>query len=214
MLGEIFTKDLAKSTILGALVAGLSLSAYWGTTTWLPTYLVKVRGLSVSDMGMFMTVLSVGMFIGYQLFGWLADVIGKRNALLITLVGCAVTLPIYALATDRIVLLWLGPVYAFFVAWVGLFGSYFGELYPTRVRATGAGFCFNIGRGVSAFAPVLFGGLAQMVGLQLALGLCGALFLLAAIIMFFMPNTERLAEKRLAEDEYAPGIAAGLATQA
>lgn len=82
-LGEIFTKDLAKSTILGALVAGLSLSAYWGTTTWLPTYLVKVRGLSVSDMGMFMTVLSVGMFIGYQLFGWLADVIGKRNALLI-----------------------------------------------------------------------------------------------------------------------------------
>lgn len=131
-----------------------------------------------------------------------------------SLVGCAVTLPIYALATDRIVLLWLGPVYAFFIAWVGLFGSYFGELYPTRVRATGAGFCFNIGRGVSAFAPVLFGGLAQMVGLQLALGLCGALFLLAAIVMFFMPNTERLAEKRSAEDEYAPGIAAGLATQA
>jgi MFS family permease len=68
-IDEIFTKDLAKSTILGALVAGLSLSAYWGTTTWLPTYLVKERGLSVSDMGMFLTVLSVGMFIGYQLFG-------------------------------------------------------------------------------------------------------------------------------------------------
>ena len=137
-LGEIFTKDLAKSTILGALVAGFSLSAYWGTTTWLPTYLVKVRGLSVSDMGMFMTVLSVGMFIGYQLFGWLADVIGKRNALLITLVGCAVTLPIYALATDRIVLLWLGPVYAFFIAWVGLFGSYFGELYPNSGPGDGS----------------------------------------------------------------------------
>jgi hypothetical protein len=55
----------------GALVAGLSLSAYRGTTTWRPTYLVKERGLSVSGMGMFMTVLSVGMFIGYQLFaGW------------------------------------------------------------------------------------------------------------------------------------------------
>jgi MFS family permease len=89
-IDEIFTKDLAKSTILGALVAGLSLSAYWGTTTWLPTYLVKERGLSVSDMGMFMTVLSVGMFIGYQLFGWLADAIGKRHALLITLFGCCV----------------------------------------------------------------------------------------------------------------------------
>jgi MFS family permease len=214
-IDEIFTKDLAKSTILGALVAGLSLSAYWGTTTWLPTYLVKERGLSVSDMGMFMTVLSVGMFIGYQLFGWLADAIGKRHALLITLFGCAITLPMYALATDRMVLLWLGPIYAFFIAWVGLFGSYFGELYPTRVRATGAGFCFNIGRGISAFAPVLFGGLAQMIGIQLALGVCGALFLLAGIVMLFMPNTEVLAQKHSAEDtaarELAPSIA-GLAS--
>jgi MFS family permease len=210
-IDEIFTKDLAKSTILGALVAGLSLSAYWGTTTWLPTYLVKERGLSVSEMGMFMTVLSVGMFVGYQLFGWLADAIGKRHALLITLFGCAITLPMYALATDRMVLLWLGPVYAFFIAWVGLFGSYFGELYPTRVRATGAGFCFNVGRGISAFAPVLFGGLAQIVGIQLALGMCGALFLFAGIVMLFMPNTEVRAQKHLAEDtvarELAPVIA-------
>jgi MFS family permease len=217
-LDEIFTKDLAKNTILGALVAGLSLSAYWGTTTWLPTYLVKERGLSVSDMGMFMTVLSVGMFIGYQLFGWLADTIGKRPALLITLFGCAITLPMYALATDRMVLLWLGPVYAFFIAWVGLFGSYFGELYPTRVRATGAGFCFNVGRGVSAFAPVLFGGLAQMIGIQLALGVCGVLFLMAGIVMLFLPNTEVLAQKHSAEDEaarlLAPGLAAGLVSRA
>ena len=217
-LDEIFTKGLAKNTILGALVAGLSLSAYWGTTTWLPTYLVKERGLSVSDMGMFMTVLSVGMFIGYQLFGWLADTIGKRPALLITLFGCAITLPMYALATDRMVLLWLGPVYAFFIAWVGLFGSYFGELYPTRVRATGAGFCFNVGRGVSAFAPVLFGGLAQMIGIQLALGVCGVLFLMAGIVMLFLPNTEVLAQKHSAEDEaarlLAPGLAAGLVSRA
>jgi MFS family permease len=217
-LDRIFTKDLAKSTILGALVAGLSLSAYWGTATWLPTYLVKERGLSGSDIGMFMTILSVGMFIGYQLFGWLADAIGKRRALLITLFGCAITLPVYALVTDRMVLLWLGPVYAFFVAWVGLFGSYFGELYPTRVRATGAGFCFNVGRGVSAFAPVLFGGVAQMVGFQLALGACGALFLFAGIIMLFMPNTEILAEKHSTEDaaarQFAPTIVAGFTTRA
>jgi MFS family permease len=163
-------------------------------------------------------VLSVGMFIGYQLFGWLADTIGKRNALLITLFGCAVTLPMYALATDRMVLLWLGPVYALFIAWVGLFGSYFGELYPTRVRATGAGFCFNVGRGVSAFAPVLFGGVAQMIGIQLALGVCGVLFLLAGIVMLFLPNTEVLAQKHWAEDEaarqLAPGIAAGLVSRA
>jgi hypothetical protein len=68
------------------------------------------------------------------------------------------------------------------------------------------------------FCPVLFGGLAQMVGLQLALGVCGALFLLAGVVMLFMPNTEALAQKHSAEDEAArqlePGIAAGLASRA
>jgi MFS family permease len=88
-----------------------------------------------------------------------------------------------------------------------LFGSYFGELYPTRVRATGAGFCFNVGRGISAFAPVLFGGLAQIVGIQLALGMCGALFLFAGIVMLFMPNTEVRAQKHLAEDTVARELA-------
>lgn len=205
-LGDIFRNGLAKYTILSALVAGLSLSAYWGTTTWLPTYLVKERGLSVHDMGMFMTVLSVGMFIGYQLFGWLADVIGKRRSLLITLFGCALTLPLYAWATDRMVLLWLGPVYAFFIAWVGLFGSYFGELYPTHIRATGSGFCFNVGRGISAFAPVLFGGLAEMVGIQLALGFCGVLFLLAGAIMVLLPNSEQLVKCRALEKLEEAGL--------
>ncbi|OBZ97555.1 MFS transporter (plasmid) [Pararhizobium polonicum] len=195
-IAEIFSPELRRNSILGAIVAGLALSAYWGTTTWLPTYLVEERGLSVSDMGTFMTILSVGMFIGYQIFGLIADLIGKRLALIITLFGCAVTLPMYAIATDRTVLLWLGPLYAFFVAWVGLFGSYFAEIYPAHVRATGSGFCFNVGRGISAFAPVLFGGLAQLVSLQLALGLCGVLFLASGIVMIFMPNSERLAIAR------------------
>jgi len=95
-VGEIFAGGMAKNTILATLVAALALSAFWGTHTWLPTYLVKERGLSVADMGIFMTVLSVGMFVGYQLFGWLADVFGKRNALALSLVGSAVMLVIYA----------------------------------------------------------------------------------------------------------------------
>jgi hypothetical protein len=44
-------------------------------------------------------------------------------------------------ATSQTLLLWLGPLFAFFGAFTGLFASYLGELFPTRVRATGAGFC-------------------------------------------------------------------------
>jgi MFS family permease len=193
-VGEIFQGGMAKTTILATLVSALALGAYWGTTTWLPTYLVKERGLSVAEMGTFMTILSVGMFIGYNLFGWLADHIGKRNALVLSLVGSAVMLTIYAMTEDRTTLLWMGPAYAFFMAFVGLMGSYYGELYPTRIRTTGSGFCFNVGRGFSALAPLVLGGLATHYSLQTSILLCAIPFLVAGIAAAFLPATERPAK--------------------
>lgn len=202
-VGEIFKDGMAKNTILATLVSAFALSAYWGTTTWLPTYLVKERGLSVADMGMFMTILSVGMFVGYNLFGWLADLIGKRNALVLSLAGSAVMLVIYALTEDRTTLLWMGPAYAFFMAFVGLMGSYYGELFPTRIRTTGSGFCFNVGRGVSAFAPFILGGIATAYSLQTSILLCAIPFLAGAIATAFLPSTEGLTKVGAAAEELA-----------
>jgi MFS family permease len=202
-VGEIFKDGRAKNTILATIVTSLALGAYWGTTTWLPTYLVKERGLSVADMGMFMTVLSVGMFVGYNLFGWLADVMGKRNALVLSLVGSAGMLAIYAMTEDHTMLLWMGPAYAFFMAFVGLMGSYYGELFPTRIRTTGSGFCFNVGRGVSAFVPFIMGGLATVYGLQTSILLCAIPFLIAGIATAFLPSTEGLSKVGAAAEETA-----------
>ena len=45
----------------------------------------------------------------------------------------------------------------------GVFGSftyYLPELFPTRLRATGAGFCYNIGRVIAAAGPILVGSIA------------------------------------------------------
>ncbi|NVO16059.1 MAG: MFS transporter [Rhodoplanes sp.] len=187
---EIFADGMARNTILATLVSAFALTAYWGPTTWLPTYLVKERGLSVADMGMFMTILSVGMFIGYNAFGWIADFIGKRNALVLSLAGSAVMLAVYALTENPATLLWMGPAYAFFMAFVGLMGSYYGELFPTRMRTTGSGFCFNVGRGVSAFAPFILGGIATAYSLQTAILICAVPFAIAAVLTAFLPRTE------------------------
>jgi len=189
-VGEIFRNGMARNTVLATLISALALSAYWGSTTWLPTYLVKERGLSVADMGTFMTILSVGMFFGYNLFGWLADVIGKRNALALSLFGSAMMLAIYAMTETRTTLMWMGPAYAFFMAFVGLMGSYYGELFPTRIRTTGSGFCFNVGRGISAFAPAILGGLATTYSLQTSILFCSIPFLVAGIATLFLPSTE------------------------
>ncbi|QGW77514.1 MFS transporter [Pseudomonas alkylphenolica] len=187
---EIFAPGLLRVTLLGTAAASCSVIGFWGASTWLPTYLVHERGLAIGMMAHFMTILNIGAFIGINAFGLFADRIGKRNATLLSLLGSSVMLAIYALTTDNQVLFWLGPVYAFFYAFASLFASYFSALYPVRVRTIGAGFCFNFGRGLAAFAPLLLSGIAIHHSLALGLLVCAGFFAAGMLIMFFMPQAE------------------------
>ncbi|ORL64959.1 MFS transporter [Pseudomonas putida] len=187
---EIFGPGLLRITLLGTAAASCSVIGFWGASTWLPTYLVHERGLAIGMMAHFMTILNIGAFIGINAFGLIADRIGKRNATLLSLLGSAVMLALYALTTDNQVLFWLGPVYAFFYAFASLFASYFSALYPVRVRTIGAGFCFNFGRGLAAFAPLLLSGIATQHSLGLGLLVCAGFFAMGMLIMCFMPQAD------------------------
>ena len=72
-------------------------------------------------------------------------------------------------------------------------GSYFAELFPTHVRATGTGFCFNVGRGFSAFAPLLLGSLSATFGFANSIAVCGAVFVVSAAAVALLPRGEALA---------------------
>lgn len=193
-IGEIFSRGMARNTLLATVVASFGLIGYWGCTTWLPLFLTQDRGLSIETMSLFFVILNAGMFVGYNAFGILADKTGRRKALVISFFGTAITLPIYVSMTGHTALLIMGPVYAFFTAFVGLMGSYFPELFPTRVRTIGAGFCFNIGRGISAFAPFAMGFIAQNYGLVVGIMICTVFFCLAGLMMFALPDIDK--EKR------------------
>jgi MFS family permease len=192
-VAEIFAPDVRRRTIVATLVAGLALTGWWGGSTWLPTYLATDRGIPTATVAVFMTVLNLGMFVGYNVFGLIADRIGRRSAIIVSLLGVAVTLPLYALTSNRTALLWFGPLFAFFAAFTGLFGSYIGELFPTRIRTTGAGFCFNVGRGVSAFAPFGLAAVAGVIGLSGGLLICAVFFAAAGLLTFLLPRTGVLA---------------------
>jgi MFS family permease len=188
---ELFKATYRRRTIIATLAAVCAFVGFYGASTWMPSYLSAERGLDPRQVALFMTVLNLGMFLGYIAFGWVADRIGRRNAIILSLTGTGILMPLYGLVTNQSVLLWMGPLYAFFMTFAGLFGSYLGELYPTRIRTTGAGFCFNVGRGIAAFAPLAMGGIAAAWGFSSGLVLSGAVFLLGGALMFFLPQTHQ-----------------------
>ncbi len=71
-----------------------------------------------------------------------------------------------------------------------LFTMYLPPLFPTLLRTTGAGFCYNIGRIAAAFGTVVFGLFAQVGDYRLALLYAGFLFLPAMAVALLMPEAE------------------------
>jgi MFS family permease len=189
-ISTIFTPEFLRLTIFGTLSSSCALIAYWGVNTWVPTFLVKERGMDIANMSMFIVMLNVGMFAGYQFFGFLADKIGGRKALILNFIGATITVPLYASTKDTTALFWMGPLMALFFSYAGIFGSYFAKLYPAHVRSLGSGFCFDVGRGVSAFSPFLLGFLATQYSLAVGIALCGGSFALAGVMMLFLPETK------------------------
>ena len=69
------------------------------------------------------------------------------------------------------------------------FGAIASELFPTEIRATAMGLSYNVGRGLSAAAPVVVGLLANRFGLGSAFFLQAAAFLAAALLALALPET-------------------------
>jgi MFS family permease len=138
-------------------------------------------------------LLNVGALAGYLSFGPLADRVGRRRVFALMCVGSLVMLPVTFLTprTYAQVLLLL-PLLGFFNN--GIFSGfpiYLPELYPTRIRATGAGFCFNIGRVLAASGPFVPGYLVIALGsFGLAASAVALIYLVGLLILPFAPETK------------------------
>ena len=108
------------------------------------------------------------------------------------MLAAATLVPIYGqMARSPMALLILGPVLGYFGhGYFSMFGSFIAELFPASVRATGQGTSYNIGRMAGAVAPFTIGALATLpgVGIGLALASTSAFFLLAAGLIFTLPD--------------------------
>ncbi len=171
------------------------LFAYWGLFTWLPGYLSAPlsaggAGLSMLQGSTWMIPTQIGAFFGYITFGWLADRIGRRPAFSLYVVTAACLTPLYGVTRSENLIFLLGPFIGFFgTGFFSLFGVMLAELYPTAVRASGQGFTYSTGRGLSALAPFVVGALADRFGLGASLAVSSAFFLCGGILIWSFPET-------------------------
>ncbi|WP_400164418.1 MFS transporter [Brevibacillus sp. TJ4] len=195
-LVELFSSKVMRWTILGAALSVCAQFGYWGLFTWIPTYLGSPveqggAGLDILKSTTWIVIMQTGAWFGYVSFGFLADKIGRRKTFVLFFGLAALLVPFYGLSGDPTWLLILGPFVAFFGSgYFSGFGAVLAELFPTEIRATGQGFCYNFGRGVAATAPTVVGFMATSMGLGAAFGFLSISFALAAIlVLLFLPET-------------------------
>lgn len=194
---QIFKEPYATKTFALLAVNFFGMFGWWGLFTWIPPYLSLPveqggRGFGVMGTTTLLLVLNLaGMFPGYASFGWVADQLGRRRSFIVFLVMAAVLVPVYAAARNPWMLMVAGTVVAFFGTGFFSGSSIIGsEIFPTQVRARALGFTYNGARAMSSVAPFVIGRVGQARGLGSAFYLCGASFLLAALVATQLPETK------------------------
>ena len=192
----ILRPPLRRYTLVATGMGAALLFAYWGLFTWIPAYLSSPverggAGLGLVKSAAWIAPMQIGAFLGYNLFGLVADRIGRRPAFLFFVLGAAAIVPAYGLASRQpAMLLALGPLVGFFGhGYFSLFGAMLAELFPAGVRATAQGLCYNTGRAISALAPFGIGAAADRLGFGVALALTSMLYLVGGALIFLLPET-------------------------
>ncbi|MGO8931433.1 MAG: MFS transporter [Limisphaerales bacterium] len=197
---ELFQPALRRSTLVGSGLAFVAVFGLWGATNWTPTLVRSLPGLQGLDAGALAShvsyatmMLNVGALVGYLSFGPLADRFGRRAAFALMCAGSLVLLPVTFLAPRSYAhVLLLLPLLGFCNN--GIFSGfpiYLPELYPTRIRATGAGFCFNAGRLLASTGPFLTGSLVAALGsFGRAASAIAVIYFAGLLILPFAPETK------------------------
>jgi len=141
-------------------------------------------------------VQTAGAGLGMLAFGPLSVAMGRRKTFLLMHLAAFAMVPILCWLPYQFhsyaLLLYLLPVFGFFAQGIHAgYAVYFPELFPTHLRATGAGFCFNTGRMLAAPGLIwLSAWMKSQFDLRFAIFCLGCLFLLGIFFLFFLPETK------------------------
>jgi len=196
-LADLFRGEIASITRNTATVCALSLSTWWLFVFWSSQHLRTLLEASGRTPAEITRLISAAFFAmnsvsiaGNFAAGWLARRLGNRSAIIVMLLGLAGTMTAaYAVPRGFGALAWFWiPLGGFFGGVFALFTMYLPPLFPTLLRTTGAGFCYNIGRLAAAAASVVFGWAAPVGNFRIALLAAGVPALVAAVWTRLLPD--------------------------
>jgi MFS family permease len=177
-ISELFTPAYRKATISGFLMAVTALLTWWSCNAFIGTIVSGLAQTEAKLLGLDKSA-TLALVEHWKLIATSAFNLGGLIGTLLTIpaakwLGRRIMFGMYwtasALAIFAVFGLNLAPemrLYGYFfigLSVFGVFGSftyYLPELFPTRLRATGSGFCYNIGRIFTAAGPFLVGFIAS-----------------------------------------------------
>jgi MFS family permease len=140
---------------------------------------------------------NIGGFIGMLTMAKLAQVKGRRIAFAIALLCSFLsTILVFKFMRHTTQMYWMLPLMGFGQLGVfGVFAVYLPELFPTSLRSTGTSFCYNVGRVVTATAPITVSAITARLGGNVeafrTAGLWVSLILpLGIVVLPFLPETK------------------------
>jgi len=192
---DLFQPGVRRVTFWVILACGISLTAHWAFMFWHQQQLRNLPDVlrlspqdknRLADTAMFLVIGS--SMLGNYFAGWLSRLIGYRTAIAVMFFAYFLAMfGAYCLPRDHHALLWWFGAIGFCQGAFALFTMYLPPLFPTLLRTTGAGFCYNIGRITAAFGTVFFGAFSKLGDHRLALFYAGMLFLPATVVALFLP---------------------------
>ena len=186
---KLLVKDKATTKVsLGVVVlTSVQNFGYYGIMIWMPNFLSKQLGFSLTKSGLWTAVTVCGMMAGIWIFGRLADRIGRKPSFLLFQLGAVISIITYSQLTEPIAMLVAGAFLGMFVnGMMGGYGALMAEAYPTEARATAQNVLFNLGRAVGGFGPVVVGAIVSAYSFSIAIAFLAVIYVIDMVATVFL----------------------------
>jgi MFS family permease len=202
-MGDLFRDHRwRKNTTVGLILAISGVVGLWGIGFWTPELIREALRGSGADPNWYVSMgtllQDVGAFFGIYAFTVVTAHVGRRPAFAVAfLIGLAATVMTFGWLNEPSDIFWMIPILGFCnLSVFGGYSIYFPELYPTRLRSSGVGFCYNVGRIIAALGPFTLGGLTVAFAdmgfaspFRVAAIALASVYLIGVFTMPFAPET-------------------------